>query len=88
LFFVINKGHFVIAFLISVPEVDILDLPLHVHSVPITTKVVSVNPVHDEVYMITHYVIKFECNVINMSGEHKSNCHCLPTVRLIKQITP
>ena len=27
--------------------------------VPITTKVVSSNPVHDEVYSIQHYVIKF-----------------------------
>jgi hypothetical protein len=26
--------------------------------VPITTKVVSSNPVHDEVYSIQHYVIK------------------------------
>ena len=28
-------------------------------SVPITTKVVSLNPVHGEVYSIQHYVIKF-----------------------------
>jgi hypothetical protein len=27
--------------------------------VPITTKVVSLNPVHGEVYSIQHYVIKF-----------------------------
>ena len=36
-----------------------LDLPLPVQSVPITTKVVSSNPVHGEVYSIQHYVIKF-----------------------------
>ena len=30
-----------------------------VQSVAITTKVVSSNPVHDEVYSIQHYVIKF-----------------------------
>jgi hypothetical protein len=30
-----------------------------VQSVPITTKVVSSNPVHGEVYSIQHYVIKF-----------------------------
>jgi len=30
-----------------------------VESVSITTKVVSSNPVHDEVYLIQHYVIKF-----------------------------
>jgi hypothetical protein len=28
-------------------------------SVPITTKVVSSNPVHGEVYSIQHYVLKF-----------------------------
>jgi hypothetical protein len=28
-------------------------------SEPITTKVVSLNPAHDEVYSIQHYVIKF-----------------------------
>jgi hypothetical protein len=36
-----------------------LDLQLPVQSVPITTKVVSSNPVHGEVYLIQHYVIKF-----------------------------
>jgi hypothetical protein len=30
-----------------------------VHSVPITTKVVSSNPVHVEVYSIQQYMIKF-----------------------------
>jgi hypothetical protein len=30
-----------------------------VQSVPITTKVVSLNPVHGEVYSLQHYVIKF-----------------------------
>ena len=28
-------------------------------SMPVTTKVVSSNPVHGEVYSIQHYVIKF-----------------------------
>ena len=36
-----------------------LDLQLPVQSVPITTKVVSSNPIHDEVYSIQHYVIKY-----------------------------
>ena len=36
-----------------------LDLQLHVQSVPITTKVVSSNPVHGEVHWIQHYLIKF-----------------------------
>ena len=34
-----------------------LDLQLPEQSVPITTKVVSLNPVHGEVYLIQHYVI-------------------------------
>ena len=36
-----------------------LDLQLHMPSVPITTKVVSSNPIHGEMYSIQHYVIKF-----------------------------
>ena len=35
-----------------------LDLQLHVESVPITTKVVSSNPLHDDVYVMQHYVIQ------------------------------
>jgi hypothetical protein len=36
-----------------------LDLQLHVQSVPITTKVASLNPTHGKEYSIQHYVIKF-----------------------------
>ena len=37
-----------------------LDLKLVILTLmPITTKVVSSNPVHDEAYSIQHYVIKF-----------------------------
>ena len=36
-----------------------LDLQLPVQSVPITTQVVSLNPIHGEVYLIHRYVIKF-----------------------------
>jgi hypothetical protein len=32
---------------------------ISIQSVPITTKVVSSNPVHGQVYSIQHYVIKF-----------------------------
>jgi len=32
---------------------------LPVQSVPITTKVVCSNPIHNEMYSIQHYVIKF-----------------------------
>jgi hypothetical protein len=35
------------------------DLKLPMQSVHITTKVMSSNPVHGEVYSIKHYVIKF-----------------------------
>ena len=35
-----------------------LDLQLPMQSVPITTKVVSSNHVHGEVYSIQHYVLK------------------------------
>jgi hypothetical protein len=37
--------------------------PTPVQSVPITTKVVSSNTVHGEVYSIQHYVIKFVRNL-------------------------
>jgi hypothetical protein len=36
-----------------------LDLQLPVQSVHVTTKVVSSNPVHGEVYWIQQHVIKF-----------------------------
>jgi hypothetical protein len=37
----------------------LLDLQLPMQYVPITTKVVSLNLAHGEVYSIQHYVIKF-----------------------------
>ena len=36
-------------------------------SVPITTKVVSSNPVHAKVYSIQHYVIKFVSDMLVVS---------------------
>jgi len=45
-----------------------LDLQLSVQSVPITTKVVSANPVHDEVYSIQYYVIKFVSDLRQVGG--------------------
>jgi hypothetical protein len=39
-----------------------------VQSVPITTKVVSSNPVHGEVYSIQHYVIKFVSDLRHVGG--------------------
>jgi len=37
-------------------------------SVPITTKFVSLNPSHGEVYSIQHYVIKFVCDLRQVGG--------------------
>ena len=45
-----------------------LDLQLPVQSVPITTKVVSSNPTHGEVYLIQHYVIKFVSDLRQISS--------------------
>jgi len=39
--------------------VGVTTVELPVQSVPITTKVVSLNPIHGEVYSIQHYVIMF-----------------------------
>ena len=36
--------------------------------VPITTKVVNLNPVHGEVYSIQHYVIKFDIDLQQVCG--------------------
>ena len=51
-----------------------LDLQLPVQSVPITTEVVSSNPIHGEAYSIQHYVIKF--------------CQLLATGRWFSAATP
>jgi hypothetical protein len=37
-------------------------------SVPITTKVVSLNPVHGEVHLIQHYVIKIVSDLRHVGG--------------------
>jgi hypothetical protein len=46
----------------------VVDLQLPVQSVPITTKVVSSNPVHGKVYSIQHYVIKFVSDLRQIGG--------------------
>ena len=43
-------------------------LTLPVQSVPITTKVVISNPVHGEVYLIQHCVIKFVSDLRQVDG--------------------
>jgi hypothetical protein len=45
-----------------------LDLQLPVQSVPITTKVVSLNPAHGEVYLIQLFVIKFVSDLRQVVG--------------------
>ena len=45
-----------------------MDLQLPVQSVPITTKVVSLNPAHGEVYLIQYYVIKFVSDLGQVGG--------------------
>ena len=37
-------------------------------SVPLTMKVVSLNPIHGEVYLIQHYVIKFVSHLWQVGG--------------------
>ena len=44
------------------------DLQLPMQSVRITTKVVSSNRVHGEVYSIQHYVIKFVSDLRQVGG--------------------
>jgi hypothetical protein len=39
-----------------------------VQSMPITTKVLRLNPTHGEVYLIQHYVIKFVSDLWEISG--------------------
>ena len=40
----------------------------YMHLVPITTKVVSSNPAHSEVFLIQHYVIKFVSDLQQVGG--------------------
>ena len=44
-----------------------LDLQLPLQSVPIISKVLSLNPAHGKVYSIQHYVIKFVSNLRQVS---------------------
>ena len=46
----------------------ICHLQLSVQTVPITTNIVSSNPVHGKVYSIQHYVIKFASDLRQVGG--------------------
>ena len=48
--------------------VGLLDLQLHMQSVPITTNSVNSNLTHGEVYSIQHNVIKFLTDMRQVSG--------------------
>ena len=50
------------------PCSTIYNLQLSVQSVPITTNVVSSNPVHGQVYSIQHYVVKFVSDLRQVGG--------------------
>ena len=61
-----------------------LNLQLPVQSVPITTKVLTLNPTHGEVYLIQHYAIKFVSDLLQVSdflrllpvsSTNKTDCH-------------
>jgi hypothetical protein len=45
-----------------------LDLQLPMQSVPITTKVVSLNPAHVKVYSIQYYMTKFVSDLQQVGG--------------------
>ena len=45
-----------------------MDLKLNMQLVPITTRVASLHPAHDDVYAIQHYVIKFVSDLRQVNG--------------------
>ena len=59
-----------------------LNLQLPVQSMPITTKVVSSNTVHDEAYSIQHYVIKFVSLGTSVSSTNKTDRHDIAEILL------
>jgi hypothetical protein len=64
-----------------------LDLQLPMQSVPITTKIVSSNPIHGEVYSIQNYVIKFVSDLLQVCGffrvlNNKTDCHDITEILL------
>ena len=58
-----------------------LDLQLPMQSVPITAEVLSSNSVHNEMYSIQHYVIKFVSDLRQVGGS-------LRVLRFPPQIKP
>jgi hypothetical protein len=60
-----------IARVVVVVIVEQLDLQLLMQSMSITTKAVSSNPVHGEVYSIQYCVIKFVSDLRQLGGFHR-----------------
>jgi hypothetical protein len=63
-----------------------LDLQLSMKSVPIITKVVSLNPAHGKVYSIQHYVIKFVSDLQQVSGGFLQILLFPPSIKLTAMI--
>ena len=65
-----------------------MDLQLPVHSVPITTNVMSSNITDNEVYSIQHYLIKLVSNLrwfstgSPVSSTNKTDCHDITEILL------
>jgi hypothetical protein len=68
-----------------------LDLQLPMQSVPITTKVVSLNPAHVKVYSIQYYMTKFVSDLQQVGGyspgnpvssTNKTDCHDIADILL------
>ena len=59
-----------------------MSLQLPVQSVPITTKVVSLNPAYGEMYLIQHYVIKFVTKLTPVFYTNKTDHHDITEILL------
>ena len=64
----------------------VVGLQLPVQSVPITTKVVRLNPAHGAVYSIQHYVLKF-VNDLRQVGGFLRLLQFPPPIKLTTTIT-
>jgi hypothetical protein len=60
----------------------LMSLQLPVQSVPITTKVVSLNPAYGEMYLIQHYVIKFVTKLTPVFYTNKTDHHDITEILL------
>ena len=62
-----------------------LDLQLPMQLAPITTEIVSLKPVHGEVYSIQHYLVKFVTDLQQVSGFLRA-LWCPPPIKLTTAI--